>query len=135
MLVVGASDLQLKLLLPPSTITHPSENPSDGTTIDLVWGNHDEAEEILLKCDTTTTSNDHRSDHLPIEILLETHLRKTYPLPRPWNFTKTDWKSFQSCRYPGTRIFQGTGRRTSWRKGQQSREVHAGTLSNTFPSY
>jgi len=47
-LIDMASDLNLGLLLPPGTITHPSDNPSGGTTIDLVWGN-DKAEDILLK--------------------------------------------------------------------------------------
>src|SRR5579859_3760244 len=56
-------------LLLPGSITFPTNNQAGGTSIDLVWGNK-KAEEYILKCHTIEALNDHTSDHLPIEVLL-----------------------------------------------------------------
>ena len=97
-LVEMMGDMGLRPLLPPGTITHPSKNlanPAGGTTIDLVWGNEN-AENILLKCQTTSTSNDHGSDHLPIEVILDFEPHAHPPEQRPYNYAKTNWTIFNT---------------------------------------
>ena len=58
---------------------------------DLIWGN-DKAEESVLKCHTISTSNDHTSDHLPIEIILNLEPKQSPSMNPAFNFTKTDWE-------------------------------------------
>ena len=84
-------NINLKPLLPPGTITFPTNNTAGGTAIDLVWGN-DKAEESVLKCHTISTSNDHTSDHLPIEIILNLEPKQSPSMNPAFNFTKTDWE-------------------------------------------
>jgi exonuclease III len=69
-LVDMMSDLHLRLLIPSGTIIRTPINTTVGTTIDLVWGNEN-VEDTLLKCHTISRTHDHRSDHLPIETVLE----------------------------------------------------------------
>src|SRR5439155_607545 len=40
--------------------------------------------------------NDHGSDHLPIETILDLTPRLTTPTQPPYNFTKTDWKALKN---------------------------------------
>ena len=55
----------MQLLIPPGTITFPEGK----TAIDLVWGNG-QATNSMVKCHIAT-ENDHGSDHLPIETILD----------------------------------------------------------------
>ena len=64
------SDLHLRLLIPPGTITRTPTNTTAGTTIDLVWGNEN-VEDTLLKCHTISRTHDHGSNNLPIETVLD----------------------------------------------------------------
>jgi endonuclease/exonuclease/phosphatase family metal-dependent hydrolase len=86
-------DANLRPLLPLGTITHtpPQRNPTASpTAIDLVWGNEN-AEDILVKCHTIEHTNDHASDHHPIEIVLNLSPQKRPPTPPPYNYSKTNW--------------------------------------------
>src|SRR5277367_2646992 len=80
-------DFHFRLLLPAGTITHPTENDPSGTTIDLVWGNEN-AEDIMLKYQTTSTTNNHSSDHLAIEIVLDLQPKTPPTMLPPYNYTK-----------------------------------------------
>ena len=62
-LIEAMSQLQLKPMLPPGTITYPRAK----TAIDLVWGN-EYVEQRLIKC--RIAQCDHGSDHRPIETIL-----------------------------------------------------------------
>src|SRR5438552_16837892 len=64
-LIDTMQDLGMQLLIPVRTITWPIS----GTTIDLVWGN-EHALNNILKCQIAT-ENDHGSDHLPIETVVD----------------------------------------------------------------
>ena len=66
-LVEMAAELGLNLMIPAGTVTYPNGG-TEGTAIDLVWGN-DEAVYRLLKCHIAE-DHDHGSDHLPIETVL-----------------------------------------------------------------
>jgi len=81
----------MNLLLPPGTITYPTDNQAGGTAIDLVWGN-DRAKEYVLKCHTVEVLNDHTSDHLPIEVLLDLEPRTMPATKSPFNYAKTNWE-------------------------------------------
>ena len=83
--------VNLRPLLPPGTITYPTNNRAGGTAIDLVWGN-DKAEENLLKCHAISALNDHTSDHLPIEITLNLESKQLPPTNPPFNYAKTNWE-------------------------------------------
>ncbi len=82
---------EMRLLLPPNTITYPTDNPAGGTTIDLVWGN-ERVEARVIKCQIAER-NDHGSNHLPIEI--EINLRVAYQnnASRRYNLKKADWNT------------------------------------------
>src|SRR5436190_11471218 len=80
----------MQLMIPPSTIMFPEGK----TTIDLVWGN-EHAINSIVKCHVAT-ENDHGSDHLPIETILDLTLRITTPTQPPYNFAKTDWKALKA---------------------------------------
>ena len=84
-------DANLKPLLPPVTVTFPTANESGGTAIDPVWGN-EMAENIIIKCHTTENTNDHGSDHYPIEILFGLNPKKLPPAALPYNYSKTNWE-------------------------------------------
>jgi len=76
-------EANLKPLLPLGTITWmpPHRNPmASATAIDLVWGNEN-AEDILVKCHSVERTNDHASDHHPIEIALNLNPQKRPPPP------------------------------------------------------
>ena len=79
-------EYELTLLLPPGTITFPTA----GTTIDLIWGNK-EAEQGVIKCHIAK-ENDHSSDHLPIETILNLQLAQVGNMQQPLNYAKTNWK-------------------------------------------
>jgi hypothetical protein len=80
----------MQLLIPPGTITYPES----GTAIDLVWGN-EYAMNNILKCQIAT-DNDHGSDHLPIETILDFTPQLTTPMQPPYNFMKTEWKALKT---------------------------------------
>src|SRR5579859_6231271 len=82
-------EANLRPLLQAGTVTFPTNNEQGGTAIDLVWGN-EETENLIVKCHTIEANNDHASDHLPIEIILNT-CPKTVPPAPPYNFEKTNW--------------------------------------------
>src|SRR5579859_1214810 len=92
-LVETMMEANLRPLLPLGTITRSparrdsSESP---TSIDLVWGNEN-ANEILLKCNTVQETNDHGSDHHPIEIILDLQPKKLPPTLPSYNYNKTNW--------------------------------------------
>src|SRR5437667_8583972 len=80
----------MQLIIPPGTITHLKS----GTAIDLVWGN-EQAVNNIIKC-RVAENNDHGSDHLPIETILNL---RPYAKPTeepPFNFEKTDWKTLKT---------------------------------------
>src|SRR5579859_3239284 len=77
-------------LLQAGTVTFPTNNEQGGTAIDLVWGN-EEAENLIIKCHTIEANNDHASDHLPIEIILNICPKMVPPPAPPYNFEKTNW--------------------------------------------
>ena len=87
-------DHDLQLLLPPGTITYPCNTAAGGTTIDLVWGN-EKAEECMLKCQISA-DNDHGSDHLPIETILDLSTPPLPPIEPAYNYEKTNWKLLKS---------------------------------------
>ena len=103
-LVETMMDTDLRPLLPSGMITRSTgpNSPQTPTTIDLVWGN-EMAEKILIKCHTVEESNDHGSDHYPIEIVLDLHPKKP-PLPPPtYNYSETNWdlvKIDLECLFP-----------------------------------
>ena len=84
-------DINLRPLLPPGTITYPTNNIAGGTTIDLVWGN-DKAKENLLKCHTISAISDHTSDHLLVEIILNLESKQLPSISPPFNYAKTNWE-------------------------------------------
>jgi hypothetical protein len=71
-------------------VTLPTNNEQGGTAIDLVWGN-EEAENLIIKCHTIEANNDHVSDHLAIEIILNICPKTAPPPAPPYNFEKTNW--------------------------------------------
>ena len=84
-LVDMMTELELKLLLPPGTITYPNA----GTTIDLVWGSN-EAVNHMITC-RIAKEHDHGSDHLPIETTIAMRIEEPQR-HLPYNYAKTDWK-------------------------------------------
>ena len=95
-------EANLRLLLPPGTVTFPTANESGGTAIDLVWGN-EAAEDITIKCHTTEHTNDHGSNHFPIEMALELSPKKLPPAALPYDYSKTNWELVKielECRLP-----------------------------------
>jgi Reverse transcriptase (RNA-dependent DNA polymerase)/Endonuclease-reverse transcriptase len=84
-LVDMMAELELKLLLPPGTITYPNA----GTTIDLIWGSN-EAVNHTITCQIAK-NHDHGSDHLPIETTIATRIEQPQH-HLPYNYAKTDWK-------------------------------------------
>jgi ribonuclease HI len=90
-LVEVMMEANLRTLLPPGTVTFPTLNETGGTAIDLVWGNEN-AEDIVLKCQTVEQTNDHGSDHHPIEIVLDLSPKKLPPIAYPYNYNKTNWE-------------------------------------------
>ena len=90
-LVETMAEANLTPLLPAGTITFPSTREgTQDTAIDLVWGNEN-ADNILLKCHTVEHTNDHGSDHFPIEIIMDLSPKKSPPLPSPYNYSKVNW--------------------------------------------
>jgi len=83
------ADYGLRLLLPSGTITFPRT----GHAIDLVWGN-EVTQDVLLKCQVSV-HNDHGSDHLPIEIILDLTPRAHTPPQLPYNYVKTNWPALE----------------------------------------
>ena len=77
-------------MIPPGTITFPTAK----TAIDLVWGN-EHAMNSMIKCHIATENN-HGSDHLPVETILDLTPQVTIPTQPPYNFTKTDWKALKA---------------------------------------
>src|SRR5579859_2339244 len=49
----------------------------------------------MLKCQIATENN-HGSDHLPIETILDLMPRLTTPMQPPYNFSKTNWKVLET---------------------------------------
>src|SRR5579859_5260073 len=80
----------MQLMIPTGTITFPEGK----TAIDLVWGN-EHAMDSMIKCHIATENN-HSSDHLPIEIILDLTPRLTTPMQPPYNFVKTNWKVLET---------------------------------------
>jgi endonuclease/exonuclease/phosphatase (EEP) superfamily protein YafD len=80
-------EANLRMLLPPGTVTFPTTNESGGTAIDLVWGNGT-AKDTIIKCHTVEHTNDHGSDHYPIEIILELNPKTLPPSVHPYNYSK-----------------------------------------------
>src|SRR5271169_993367 len=76
----------MKLISPPGTITFPRT----GTAIDLVWGNN-QTEQGIIKC-RIAKYDDHGSDHLPWEIILNLQPHTTGEELKQYNLEKTDWK-------------------------------------------
>ena len=89
-LIEGMLQQGMQLMIPPGTVTFPEAK----TAIDLVWGN-EHAINNMLKCHIAM-ENDHGSDHLPIEIILNLTPQLTTPARPPYNFTKTDWKALKN---------------------------------------
>ena len=89
-LVTMMAEHGLRPLLPPGTITFPRA----GTAIDLVWGN-EKAEKAITKC-KIAEDNDQASDHLPIEIHLDTQSHQEDQTPPTFNYAKTDWKLLET---------------------------------------
>ena len=89
------NELHLRLLIPPGTITRPTANAIGGTTIDLVWGNEN-AEDTLLKCHTVSRTQDHGSDHFPIETVIDLDPMLVKETQLPFNFAKTNWKLLET---------------------------------------
>ena len=89
-LIEGMLQLGMQLMIPPGTITFPPAQ----TAIDLVWGN-EQAMNNMIKCHVAT-ENDHGSDHLPIETILDLAPRLTAPTNPPYNFSKTNWKALET---------------------------------------
>jgi len=89
-LIEGMLQQGMQLMIPPGTITFPEGK----TAIDLVWGN-EHAINSIVKCHVAT-ENDHGSDHLPIETILDLTPRITIPTQPPYNFAKTDWKALKT---------------------------------------
>jgi hypothetical protein len=90
-LVEMMADHDMRLLLPPGTVTFPNA----GTTIDLVWGN-ESAERTKIKCQISE-DNDHGSDHLPIETILDLQPRTPGQQTQlAYNYAKTDWKTLEA---------------------------------------
>ena len=83
-------DLGMQLLTTVGTITRPIS----GTAIDLVWGN-EHALNNILKCQIAT-ENDHGSDHLHIETVVDLQPHPTELPQAPYNFSKTEWKALKS---------------------------------------
>jgi len=80
---------EMQLLISPGTIIFPRKK----TAIDLVWGNENAAN-CLLKCQIVS-ENDHGSDYLPIEIILDIAPQSMLPTNPPYNFSKATWKTMQ----------------------------------------
>ena len=84
------SQIRLKPMLPAGTITFPRAK----TAIDLVWGNN-YVEQRLIKCRIARTCN-HSSDHHPVETVLNLQPCPYRPeAQQPYNYKKTDWKTFK----------------------------------------
>src|SRR5579859_383311 len=98
-LIEAMMRMDFRPLLPAGSITFPLRNNSGGTAIDLVWGN-EEAENLIIKCHTITNQNDHGSDHLPIEIVLEAAPKTITPTNPPYNFAKTSLDLLKSILQP-----------------------------------
>jgi hypothetical protein len=88
-LIETMADLGMELMLPAGTVTFPRAS----TTIDLVWGNN-RAIEAATKC-KVSTRNDHTSDHLAIETMLNLKTPNVEQTQKPFNYDKTDWKSME----------------------------------------
>ena len=88
-LIEGMIQQGMRLMIPPGTITFPITK----TAIDLVWGNK-HAMNSVIKCHIAT-ENDHGSDHLPIETILDLTPRLTTPTKLPYNYAKTYWKALK----------------------------------------
>ena len=89
-LIEMMAENNMRLLLPPGTITFPNA----GTTIDLTWGNEN-AEQSLLKCQISE-DNDHGSDHLPIETILDIEQQAAEQNTQlAYNYSKTDWRTVE----------------------------------------
>jgi len=89
-LVDLAADLGLSLMIPPGTITYPNA----GTAIDLVWGNNPAVHNVL-KCQIAE-NQDHGSDHLPIETILDINAEKTVLNEPGFNYAKANWDQFKN---------------------------------------
>src|SRR5579859_1314144 len=68
-------DANLVPLLPPGTVTYPTNNAAGGTAIDLVWGNL-KAEEIVIKCHTRSVHTCENFDWLRQILLMKFAIRK-----------------------------------------------------------
>ena len=75
-------DYGLQLILPSGIIIYPRE----GTAIDLVWGN-EKAENAIVKC-TILEENDHVSDHLAIETILNLQTSIITSVEMSFNYVK-----------------------------------------------
>jgi hypothetical protein len=101
-LVEVMMEANLRTLLPLGMVTFLTLNETGATAIDLVWGN-EKVEDILLKCHTVEQTNDHGSDHHPIEIILDLSPKKLPPTAYPYNCNKTNWELVKielKCRLP-----------------------------------
>jgi len=84
------SQINLRLLTPPGMITFPRSS----TSLDLIWGD-DGLKYQTLKCGIAK-NNDHGSDHLPIEIMLNLKPHQFEAHTRGFNYKKTDWQTFEA---------------------------------------
>ena len=78
--------LGLELIIPEGTVTFPRA----GTAIDLVWGDTETAN-IIQRCGIASL-NDHGSDHLPIEMIIDLTRHTTTQEEQRYNLKLADWK-------------------------------------------
>src|SRR5204862_6007390 len=80
---------RISILIPPGTVTYPCDNAAGSTAIDLIWGNTN-TEESIITCNTTL-KNDHGSDYLAIETILDLTLWDFSPAKPSYDYSKTNW--------------------------------------------
>ena len=85
-LVQLMTTLGLELIIPEGTVTFPRA----GTAIDLVWGDTETAN-IIQRCGIASL-NDHGSDHLPIEMIIDLTRHTTTQEEQRYNLKLADWK-------------------------------------------
>ena len=87
--------LNLTLLLPIGSITHPGANSQNGSTIDLIFASY-AVSERLIYCRPRPELRKRPdskpwSDHIPVETVLDLSLTdQIFPIRRLWKSTKTD---------------------------------------------
>ena len=88
----------LSLILEPGTITRPpninAPDDREGTTIDLIWGTQQVAEQVVY-CDTTPELQN-GSDHYPIHSSFAFQPEPT-EAREEWNYKAADWEEFTTA--------------------------------------